>query len=123
MNPLRIRWFVERLNDDNAWEFVDGDVPLLRERRSTLVYRGTDPTTRRALQSPVPNRPSGLPPDVSLIVRACEQVQSAVATMHSWRAIEELVELPSHDAELFAVLEAMLRVEAQRCVYWFEPEK
>ena len=122
MTVLRIRWFVERLDDDGtAWEFLDGDVPLVRQRRSPLLYSGNDPSIQRALQLSVPNRASGLPTDISAIVRASEQVQSAVATMHSWRTIEELVDLPSHDAELFAVLEAMLRVNAQRSVYWFEP--
>jgi len=121
MNSLRIRWFVEWLDDDGGWAFVDGDVPLIRKRRSPLIYTGADPSTLGRLQSPSANRASGLPKDVSAIVRACEQVQSAVATMQSWRTIEELVDFPSHDAELFAVLEAMLRVNAQRAVYWFEP--
>ena len=121
MNSLRIRWFVERPDDEGAWTFLDGDVPLARSRRSSLIYTGTDLSVQRALQSPVKDRAIGLPSDVSPIVRACEQVQSAPSTMHSWRTIEELVDLPVKDPELVAVIEAMLGVEAQRCVYWFEP--
>lgn len=115
---MQIRWFVERRDDDSTWVFLDGDVPLIRKHRSPLIYVGQDEQVFHFLE-PRGDR-TGLPVDASPIPRACAQVQRRIAHHHSWRTIDELLEFDAGDDDFVKVIETMLRLRAERAIYWFE---
>lgn len=119
---MRIRWFVERKEDEESnWGFLDGDVPLIREHVSPLIYKGHDEKVLRALGlAELRTDRIGLPLDASPIPRACAQVQRRVAHHHSWRTIEELLDCETEDSDFLNVVAAMLEVRAERVIYWFE---
>ena len=118
---MHLRWFVERRDDSEGWAFLDGDVPLIRQHQSPLLYTGGNEQVLELLGPAAPIRMrTGLPADASLITRACEIVQRHVAFAHSWRSVDELAALSVQDDDFVSVVAMLQKVRADRVIYWFE---